>query len=248
MVLTLVLAGAIAIAVLNFFGQSHPKFLYIYSNGLPPFLALTALVPAMLVVRKYGPRTSDKWSTMWLCYAIGLLLWFIAETTWAYFTLWLLTPIPYPSLADFFWLSGYPFLIYGLFSVSWPFRGSASTKNLRIVSALQVILAIFILGFLIPPILSEHDVLTIAVGLAYPLLDVLLLSLAIGALLLFRRGTFWKPMLLIAAAVVLTLVGDVLFSFATLTGQYYEGHPLELFFLWSYLAFFGGFYLELKRV
>lgn len=99
-----------------------------------------------------------------------------------------------------------------------------------------------------PPILAEEqEIVTLTVSLAYPFLDILLLSITLPAFLLFMKGTFWKPLLFIIVGILLTLIADLLFSWTTLNGSYYNGHPLELFSHWSYLAFAFGFYLRLKQ-
>ena len=44
-----------------------------------------------------------------LSLTIGLTLWTLAELTWTYYQLGLHIENPFPSLADSFWLAGYPF-------------------------------------------------------------------------------------------------------------------------------------------
>ena len=43
---------------------------------------------------------------------IGLILWLIAEFTWTYYQLLVGIANPFPSVADIFWLAGYPFFLY----------------------------------------------------------------------------------------------------------------------------------------
>ena len=43
---------------------------------------------------------------------IGLILWLIAEFTWTYYQLVVGIANPFPSVADIFWLAGYPFFLY----------------------------------------------------------------------------------------------------------------------------------------
>jgi len=109
-------------------------------------------------------------------------------------------------------------------------------------------IGIVILAVLLPPsIAGEQSLLSVAVSLAYPILDVVLLTMAIPLLVFFMRGVFWRPMLVVVFGIILTLLGDILFSLTVLEGTYYDGHPLELFFYWSYLAFALGFYLQATR-
>jgi hypothetical protein len=63
----------------------------------------------------------------------------------------------------------------------------------------------------------------------------------------FRSGTFWKPVLYVTIAIILTLVADLLFAWTSTIGTYYTGHPIDLLYQWSYLAFAFGFYLRIKQ-
>jgi hypothetical protein len=47
-----------------------------------------------------------------LSLTIALTLWTVAELTWSYYQLGLHIENPFPSIADSFWLAGYPFIIY----------------------------------------------------------------------------------------------------------------------------------------
>jgi len=111
------------------------------------------------------------------------------------------------------------------------------------------VLAALLLVVLIPPTYSSEigkNSLEVVVGLAYPLLDVALLIIAVPILFLFRRGTFWRPFLFVTIGLLLTFLADVLFTWATLSGAYYDGSYLELFFHWSYLTLAYGFYLRFR--
>lgn len=79
------------------------------------------------------------------------------------------------------------------------------------------------------------------------MLDVGLLLLAIPVLILFMRGSFWRPFLFVTVGLILAFVGDILFTWATLNNLYYDGSYLELFFHWSYLTLAYGFYLKFRR-
>jgi len=48
--------------------------------------------------------------------------------------------------------------------------------------------------------------------------------------------------------VILNIVADLLFTYADLQGFYYEGHPLELFWLWGYVAAILGLYIHRREL
>ncbi len=129
----------------------------------------------------------------------------------------------------------------------WPFKDGLTSRKSALIIVLTLILGAVVLLVLVPASMTKGDPFTVAVSLAYPLLDVLLLVIALPSLFFFTRSTFWKPMLLVIIAIVFMLLGDISFSLAVLKGVYYNGHPPELLFDWAFLAFAYGCYLQLKR-
>ena len=248
--LSLLLIPAFVIAIVYFLGQGHPSFLYMVSNGLPPLLALTALSMAIVGLVRNGVSVKNRFSMSWLGYSLGILLWFLGETTWAVYAFVYSNPNPFPSIADVFWLAGYVPLIYAVLTQSWPFREFMRSRRMLIVVGVVFCVAVFLLAALIPPTYASNlsgDLVSVAVGLAYPLLDVGLLIVALPVLFLYGRGTFWRPFLFVTIGLVLTFIGDILFTWTSLNGTYYNGSYLELFFHWSYLALAYGFYVRFRN-
>jgi len=248
--IVVLLISAAAVGVLYFLAQADESFLYLLSNGLPPLLAFAAFIAATAGLLRSGVSVKNRLSIAWVGYAFGMLLWLLGESTWAVYSLWYSVPIPYPSPADVFWLAGYVPLMCATVMMGWPFRDFFSSRRM-----LTVILAVFVLAgvllvALIPPAYTSamgQDLATIVVGLSYPMLDVVLLFVSLPIVFLFGRGTFWRPFLFVTVGLILTFVGDVLFNWATLSGVYYDGSYLELFFHWSYLTLAYGFYLRFRR-
>ncbi|WP_324277271.1 hypothetical protein [Blastococcus brunescens] len=78
--------------------------------------------------------------------------------------------------------------------------------------------------------LTEGDLAAVMTSLAYPIADVVLLALlvAVGAILGVRSD---RILLLLAAAIVANLVGDIVFLDLATQGIYVEGGPLDLTWL-----------------
>jgi hypothetical protein len=81
--------------------------MYIFSNLFPLIISGIAFLFSILAFKRYWTKSEEYFSIIWLCFSIGLGLWFLGETTWAIFTLILGVEIPFPSIADIFWLIGY---------------------------------------------------------------------------------------------------------------------------------------------
>lgn len=247
--ISIMLALAAVTGIGYLLAQTNEEFLYLLSNGLPPLLAFAVVVTAMAGLIRYGVSMKNRVSIVWLGYSLGMLLWLLGESTWAVYTLWYSIPIPFPSPADVFWLAGYVPLMCAMVIQAWPFREFfASRKMLALISLVLVTAGLLLVALIPPTYASEigNSLIEVVVSLAYPLFDVGLLVVALPLLFLYGRGTFWRPFLFVTVGLILAFFGDILFSWATLSGVYYNGSYLELFFHWSYLAIGYGFYRRFR--
>jgi diguanylate cyclase (GGDEF)-like protein len=141
---------------------------------------------------------------------------------------------PLPLLADVFWLIYYLFLYVALIALirSRVIRFHASMWLDGLIGALGAT-AVAVSVLLGPSLaLTGGDAVSVAVALAYPVADVLLLALlvAVGAILGLRR----EPVLwLFGAGLVANLVGDIVYLDLAASGIYMEGGPLDLAWLLS---------------
>jgi diguanylate cyclase (GGDEF)-like protein len=138
-----------------------------------------------------------------------------------------LDPIPFPAPSDVGWLLSYPILIAGLVMlVGGGRRAPAGIRidGLIVATAAAAAAAPFVLE---PTLVVSGTPLAAATGLAYPLLDMLMLVLLVATVVAHRvRVTGQQAWL--AAAVVTWAGGDILFLKATAEGTYVLGTPLDL--------------------
>lgn len=244
-----VLASAAVIGSVYFVAQSHESILYVLANALAPVLAFAAFAMALAALLRNGVRMKDRISIVWLSYSLGMLLWLMGESMWAVYTLWYSIAIPFPSAADIFWLVGYVPLMSAMVAQVWPFREFFHSRKMLIAISLVILMAGLLLATLVPPTYASEagaDLVEFVVSLAYPLFDAALLAIALPVLFLFGKGLFWRPFLFVTIGLILAFFGDILFSWATLTGVYYDGSYLELCFHWSYLVLSYGFWLKFR--
>lgn len=76
---------------------------------------------------------------------------------------------------------------------------------------------------------------------AYPVLDSMLVVLAIFMFFLFRGGKMVGSWVWISLGLLLNVLADIMFSLGTLQGWYYSGHPIELIQFWGYIGLGLGF-------
>jgi hypothetical protein len=251
----LALIYAITLVGIYYFQSHYTNLMALFSKVFPLFSAGVAVVASSFALRIYWENLESILSRIWLGFSLGMIFWFIGELGWAICTLIFGIELSYPSVADVYRLVGYGFFFFAIFTYIKLFRSVISTKVLATASIFMLPTSVGI----IPPLLlsvgakaSVVNPTTLFVGLAYPFLDLMLLTLAMLGLLVFtttrlkgRLGSVW---LLINAGIIMNAFGDMLFSYTNLQNTYYNGHPLELFFHLGYLFFILSFYAHTKKL
>jgi hypothetical protein len=137
----------------------------------------------------------------------------------------------------------------GLLIAIWPF-GAEILAGLKVKGAWLVLAIVSVLVFylLLPLVFrSSLNFAGVVVSLAYPILDLIGLFIAIPCVVLFGRGTFWRPYLILITGLVFACAGDIYNGFASLSVTYYVGHPVELVFDFAFILVALGFYLRRKQ-
>ncbi len=138
--------------------------------------------------------------------------------------------IPFPSMADFLALGSYVVLAVALLVMirkqspgrDWP----------SLVDAGLVTVGVALVGwtFLVQPRLIEgSNALETSVALAFPVMDVLLVSLA--ARMVLGPGLRSPAFAMVTVALLFQLVADVLYGFGSLHNWYRVGDPIDLLFV-----------------
>jgi diguanylate cyclase (GGDEF)-like protein len=146
----------------------------------------------------------------WLALGAGLLLWALGQTYYSV-VLYYASPAPFPSPADVGFLLFYPAAFVGLVLLlhSRSARDRFAWMD-GLIGALAI--AAIVAALIFPPVLEAlgGSTLGVAVSLAYPCADLVLIGLVAGAL----SSAGWRgqgPWLAIAAAFTLFGVSDVIY-------------------------------------
>jgi diguanylate cyclase (GGDEF)-like protein len=201
-------------------------------------VALT--VPVITLVALAARAKTGRRRLAWLALTVGLTAWAIGEAIWTYYEV-VLKEEPFPSAADA------AFLLFPVASCvallvlpgddAGPFRGRALLDGLIVAASLFVVGWVTILG----PIYSagETDRLALAVALAYPLSDVVVLTMA--AVVLVRSGSGDRlPLTLVTAGVACIAVSDSLFAYLAARNGYDSGGALDIGWVAGLLLIAGG--------
>ncbi len=187
--------------------------------------------------------------------AVAFSFWFLAEQIWNLYE-HVLEIDPYPSAADFFYLSAPIFMFISL----WTFLKSEEKK----IPVRPVIIASIIsASILIPSIVFTFDAgiedspIENLVALAYPIVDAALLVPALvtfSVLVSSKKNFFW---LMIISGIIVMMAADTIFLFLVLEDAYVDGHPVDILWIssytiWTFMLFYAlmesRYYKEPKEV
>jgi signal transduction histidine kinase len=168
----------------------------------------------------------------WYLFAAGLLAFAVGDTIFnLYDKVWHREP-PVPSVADVFYLSGYPFLAVGLALLIRQLEPARRLAGLIDAAIFSVAFALVQWVFLIDDLVhGSGSAAAKAVALSYPAMDVVLL----GALAIFFLTPAWRTVSYryLAGSIVLLLVADEVYG--TSPSTYADTTWLDTGWLLSYV-------------
>jgi len=224
-----------------------------------PVIALIPVIAYIPVYSRLGVSFKDRFCFLLFAIWLSAVLWFIAEAIWCwYYNLLLNVEVPYPSEADIFYIAGCIPSIIGLFvyirAILREIHPRLSLREKIIGYSSSIILTLVIGTLLFYPLLSayeeileEEGLLVIGLDITYILLDIILIIIAITGLILIR-GKIGKIILLILVSSILVVIYDLVFAILDMFGLYYDGHPIEILDLISYLIDTMAFYETYKML
>lgn len=236
-----------AVAVVNIFSNYLGGNVASITGSYAIIIASGTLV-VLSFVTNYKFGMNGKHGLAWLMFTCFAASWFVAETTWVFYDLYLQIE-PFPSIADVFYVAGYPFLFVFMLFYLEPVKEGISKKMLAIAISITITIltvSIATIGFDIQPDSItdgneiKFDVLNFAISLAYPILDAIVLVPAIVGLMVFFKGQVSFLWSLICFAIVSVSIADTAFVVGHLEDFYHTGHYIDIFFLWPYVLMSFG--------
>jgi diguanylate cyclase (GGDEF)-like protein len=227
-----VIAFGIAVAVLYDWLGLGGEGLNLTVNGVVYDAVIVAAgLACLLRARESGPERSA-----WIAIAASILAWGAAEIYWTAVLLNDPSP-PYPSPADIGYLAFYPLAALG---VCLLVRARARELDWRlwmdgVIAALgtAALGTAFVFDFVADR--TSGTLLEEATTLAYPLGDVLMLSLVVGvvALTRWRPGRTWA---LLLTGLGLLVVADVAYTLQEADSSFPQGEWIEPIYLFAALC------------
>ena len=213
---------------------------------------LFVLFPGSLVLlsiitnRRFG--TTGKHGMAWILFSCFSVSWFMAEIIWIVLDLFLNID-PFPSIADIFYIAGYPFLFIFMLFYLKPVKQGISNKILVTAMSLSAVIltsSLVMIGWDVEfdsHVVSNDNanrIFDVVFSLIYPILDAIILVPSIIGVLLFLKGQVNFLWSLICLAVISVSVADAAFVIGHFDSIYYTGHYIDIFFLWPYILMSFG--------
>jgi diguanylate cyclase (GGDEF)-like protein len=171
----------------------------------------------------------------WRWIALGCASWAIGEAVWSYFEIWQGVAVPFPSAAD----AGFLLLPVStcVALLVYPAGGAAPRRTRRVLDALMTTSSLVLIAWetTLSAVLhaGADNPFALAVSLAYPVMDVVVLVLTVLTLSRVRHGTL--PLWLTASALVALSISDSAFAYLAAAANY-KGGAVDL-------GWFAGFVL-----
>jgi PAS domain S-box-containing protein len=167
-------------------------------------------------------RTSHRTRVAWALFAVSAASWGIGEVIWSVYEVGLGVSVPFPSAADAGFLLAIPFAIAGVFGfTSAPSR--LATRGEAVLAgaivALSLVFVAWALGLSKVYESSPATPAAQAIGIAYPIGDIITITVLVLALRRARRMEVGR-LLLLLGGLGATALSNSAFAYLTANGSY----------------------------
>ncbi len=223
-------------------------------NIVTPFNDVALVVVSLIAtILGYSAARVYGWGSVggkiFYIFSTGVFLFFLGELSWMIYEVILGVEVPYPSIADAFWLGGLVAIIMAVYFKIFSTGVKEQLSKFRILTSVIICLVLlsFSLYFVLIPLLVspesefEGGILEKEMSIAYPIGEIVMMFGAIGIYAAHRRGTLGLTWGLIILYLILNYIFDASFSYLTWNNLYYTGHPIDLLYFAGYLLLILGF-------
>lgn len=222
--------AVISYALGMFLYRNDPEAIIAFTDlGLVPINAMAALALFYAAVSLY--KQKKKIYKAWLILSLATVSFTIGDVVWAYEEV-ILGIDPYYSISNIFFLAYYPIFLLGVFYLpSMKFTVRERLKMTLDIGIVMIAAIIMFWDLIIGPIIQEWanlNLLTFIINTGYPVGDLILLTSVME--LLFRKiyGNEQKPLLFLAAGMMVLIVTDSIFVGMEWVDMYVAGGVLDL--------------------
>ncbi len=231
----------------------NPLHMKVFGNFFTIIMGFLAVLGTASAFTSF--KSGDNAKKSWFMLFIGLLLFFIADSSYAYMELVLKLDMEknFPLFSDFFYIAAYLPILLSLTMFLSNYRKSGlpwgTWKKSLIPAGLAILMITLIMIFVVfIPIMKDTktDFFAKAIYFYYPIADILLLihaTILVYITGLFGKGNFSQPWKLISLGFVFLTIADILYSYFSWSGTYSTGSFTDIGWNFAYLLIaFGGFF------
>lgn len=200
---------------------------YHFNSAVAAFYFIAAAL-AFWRMRDYDSNCPEKRALKY--FGLAGLLWGLAFMVWVYYNVVLHSTVPFPSLADVFFIPAYPLFGFAIWNMREAYHTKLNARGVRDAIIYVVVSAIIILTFLNRPDLSpDLGMFKNLLNVTYSIGDVLLVA---AAFIEIRSGQAKKhrSLYLLAMFLLLQASGDFMFAYHNNAEKYWNGESADLFF------------------
>lgn len=225
--LTIAAVAALALTLWHTGGQ-----LRLYVDDLAQLLAaaLASAAGAWAAARQRG-----RLRVAWSCIAVATGAWAAGQVVWCWYELGRGNATPFPSVADAGFLLCSAASAVGL--LAFPPRRGLTDRLRWALDSCTVVCALLTVSWSTTLGAVAHaggtDRFGFAVSLAYPIGDILVLSMAISALC--RPGAMVRELVVLSAAMIAMAIADSGFTYLTSTNSYLTGGAIDIGWIAAFL-------------
>jgi hypothetical protein len=225
---------------------------FFYGAGLG-LLVIVSSVFGLINVRKWGGLSSVMGRAI-IFLSLGLLAWGIGTLVFAYYNIFLNIEVPYPSIADGFYIVSWPLWLismvnlYNATGAKFQLKKISGRLIIFVIPLVTITLSYFMLVIVARGGISylSGDSLKIFFDLAYPIGDVVILTVAILIYSLsfnYLGGRFKWPIVFVIMGFIVNYIADFAFSYTTTKGIYFVANWVD--FIFTIAMFLIGFGVSL---
>ncbi|WP_420452268.1 putative bifunctional diguanylate cyclase/phosphodiesterase [Ilumatobacter sp.] len=208
--------------------------LYFVLDGMAAEVVWNAAVLAQLGVAGACVATFDRHRLAWTSIIAGQVCFLAGDIGFTVLEFGLEREL-FPSFADFFYLAGYPLVVFGLLPIARTHRTRRDVGAVIDAGIVTLASTALLWVFVMDPTVSDSETSSLARGVAVAYTGGDVAALAVLALLLTRRRGDRGPLVLTAASVGSLLVADTVFALLELRADGYSlGAPVDALWWASY--------------
>jgi hypothetical protein len=220
---------------------------HVLATVLQILAPLIASIGCLAATRAYAP--GDRERVVWGIGALGTTAWMAGRLIFAFYQWWGRTALPYPSVADAFFVAFYVLIAVALALEIRLVSSMVDRQSRMLLIGLGV--AAWAVGFvyvLEPIIFSSAALAQKVLAAFYPTAAVFLIPAGLMPAFGFRGGTSAYPWIAVAVAAVCLALASLGYTFLTWYDLYSDVHGVNVLWIVGFAVLgIGGFWQRMEQ-